>query len=77
MRAAEGVVQWKYPVGRKLTCYVNPRNPSEAVIDRSFTAAQIVVMVLIPPLLFGVGILAYKAIMRQVKPRKKTAAPPE
>jgi hypothetical protein len=67
--ATEAVAKGKYPIGQMLTCYVNPRNPSEAVIDRNFTNAQIWAMMLIPPFFFIVGIYSPISIMRKAKAR--------
>jgi hypothetical protein len=45
----------KYPVGRTVTCYVDPRDPSSAVLNRSFTADML--LGLIPLAMLAAGVL--------------------
>ncbi len=52
-RAAKEAIVEQYPVGREFTCYVNPRDPALAVIERSIGARMF--LLLIPAVFTLVG----------------------
>lgn len=52
-RSAKQAIVDQYPVGREFTCYVNPRDPALAVIERSIGARML--LLLIPAVFTLVG----------------------
>ncbi|MGO8704422.1 MAG: DUF3592 domain-containing protein [Candidatus Brocadiia bacterium] len=64
------LVRKYYPPGRMMTCYVNPNEPSEAVIERSFTKAQVYAMILIPSLFVFCGVVVPIWNIRSATSRK-------
>ncbi|OVE76166.1 hypothetical protein BVX97_01895 [bacterium E08(2017)] len=60
-----------HPVGSKKKCYVNPDEPSEAVLRRGFTPDLLLLLIPVVPLLigfFGFSYTVKKLFLRQVAP---------
>jgi len=67
--SGKAAVVARYPRGKHTVCYVNPRDPSDSVIERGFTADMWVGLV---PLLFlGVAVWAIFATSRAANNPKK------
>ncbi len=60
----------RYSPGASMTCYVNPGNPTEAIILRDLSASGIVVPILfcLPFLIFGYGLLFFVWRREKAKP---------
>lgn len=58
----EGAIVNRYPVGLKTVCYVNPTDPSEAVLDRSYSPKLLVGVLPLVCVLSGWGVLFYSFI---------------
>jgi hypothetical protein len=54
-RASKAAVVARYPAGSDASCFVDPRNPSEAVLDRSNGNAWLALFGLIPLVFVAVG----------------------
>ena len=61
----------EHPVGSRTTCYVDPRDPENAVLERGFSASML--FGLLPLVFFGIGLLIIGAMMRKARAPKTTA----
>ena len=57
--AGKAVVVRRYPPGQKAVCFVNPRDPTDAVLERGFTAGMLFGLIPLVFLLIGVGGLVF------------------
>ncbi len=62
-RASKEAVVERYPEGSEATCYVNPRDPTDAVINRDFEAVYLVG--LFPMIFFVVGLVGVLSTFRK------------
>ncbi|MHC4773366.1 MAG: DUF3592 domain-containing protein [Planctomycetota bacterium] len=52
-----------YPKGAKSICYVNPKEPSEAVLNRSISMGLFSIIILAIFLILGIGMLLYALLL--------------
>jgi hypothetical protein len=72
-RSGKQAVVDRYPPGSKSVCYVNPSDPTQAVINRDFTADMLFGLLPLIFLAIGLGGLVYT--VRSVFARKAAAKP--
>lgn len=72
-RSGKEEVVSRHPAGSKALCYVNPGDPSEAVLDRGFRPVMLVGLV---PLLFvAAGAVGIYFTLRRPRPKRAPEAP--
>lgn len=74
--AGKAAIVRRYPRGKKTVCYVNPRDPSDAVIERGFTPDMGVGLIPLVFVLVGVGgfVFSKRAANRPAGARWQPAA---
>ena len=59
----------KYPPGMETICFVNPKNPSQAVLNRDFTPAMLLTLIPFIPSLIGAGGLTIIRSSKKSQPK--------
>jgi len=72
-RAGKVEVVDAYKKAKNPVCYVNPKNPSEAVLQRGYSLALLAALV--PPLFFAIGVGGIISIKRRKKKGLRSTAP--